>query len=148
MPQTLSLNLVHIIFSTKDRQALVPDELSDPLYTYLAGAARQMDCECFRAGGMPNHVHLALRLAPTRAAAKVVSEIKTGSSIWMKQQGVTRFAWQRGYGLFSVSPADIGKLVRYIETQKAHHRKRSFEDEMRAFFAKYHVEFDERYVWD
>jgi len=97
---------------------------------------------------MPNQVHLALRLPPTQAAAKVVSEIKTGSSIWMKQQGVKKLAWQRGYGLFSVSPADIGVLVRYIENQKAHHRKRSFEDEMRAFFAKYHVEFDERYVWD
>jgi hypothetical protein len=66
----------------------------------------------------------------------------------MKEQGVKNFAWQRGYGLFSVSPADIGALVRYIETQKAHHRKRGFEDEMRAFFAKYHIEFDERYVWD
>jgi REP element-mobilizing transposase RayT len=148
MPQTLSFNLVHLIFSTKDREALIPEEISDPLHAYLAGAARQLDCECFRAGGMRNHVHLALRLAPTRAAAKVVSEIKTGSSIWMKQQGVKNFAWQRGYGLFSVSPADIGALVRYIETQEAHHRKRGFEDEMRAFYAKYHIEFDERYVWD
>ena len=148
MPQTLSFNLVHLIFSTKDRQPSIPQEIADPLHAYLAGATRQLDCECFRAGGMPNHVHLALRLAPTRQASKVVSEIKTGSSVWMKQQGVKNFSWQRGYGLFSVSPADIGALVRYIETQEAHHRKRGFEDEMRAFYAKYHVVFDERYVWD
>jgi len=148
MPQTLSFNLVHVIFSTKDRRALIDDEISDKLHSYLAGTARKLDCECFRAGGMPNHVHLALRLAPTRQAAKVVSEIKTGSSVWMKQQGVKDFAWQRGYGLFSVSPADIRALVRYIETQEAHHRKRGFEDEMRAFYAKYHVAFDERYVWN
>jgi len=148
MPQTLSFNLVHLIFSTKDRRALIPEEISDGLHTYLAGTARKLDCECFRAGGMPDHVHLALRLAPTRQAAKVVSEIKTGSSVWMKQQGVKGFSWQRGYGLFSVSPADIGALVQYIETQEAHHRKRGFEDEMRAFYAKYHVAFDERYVWD
>ena len=148
MPQTLSFNLVHVIFSTKDRQALIPDDLSDGLHAYLAGAARQLDCECFRAGGMSNHVHMALRLAPTRQAARVVSEIKTGSSMWMKQLGVKSFSWQRGYGLFSVSPADIGALIRYIETQETHHRKRGFEDEMRAFYAKYHVAFDERYVWD
>jgi REP element-mobilizing transposase RayT len=148
MPQTLSFNLVHVIFSTKDRRALIRDELSGTLHAYLAGAARKLDCECFRAGGVANHVHLALRLPPTKIAAKVVSEIKTGSSAWMRQQGVKDFAWQRGYGLFSVSPADIGALVGYIETQKAHHSKRGFEDEMRAFYAKYHVQFDERYVWD
>lgn len=148
MPQTLSFNLVHVIFSTKDRQALIPDELSETLHAYLSGAARNLGCECFRAGGVVDHVHLALRLAPTKAAAKTVSEIKTGSSVWMKQKGVKGFAWQRGYGLFSVSPADIGALVQYIETQKAHHRKRGFQDEMRAFYAKYHVAFDERYVWD
>jgi putative transposase len=148
MPQTLSFNLVHVIFSTKNRQALIHDEISDKLHSYLAGTARILDCECFRAGGIVDHVHLALRLAPTRQASKVVSEIKTGSSVWMKQQGVKDFAWQRGYGLFSVSPADIAALVRYIETQKAHHRKRGFQDEMRAFYAKYHVAFDERYVWD
>jgi putative transposase len=148
MPQTLSFNLVHIIFSTKDRRALIADELSSTLHAYLAGVARKLGCECFRTGGVADHVHLALRLPPTKVAAKVVSEIKTGSSIWMKQRGVKDFAWQRGYGLFSVSPAGIGALVRYIEMQRTHHSKRGFEDEMRAFYAKYHVAFDERYVWD
>jgi hypothetical protein len=66
----------------------------------------------------------------------------------MKRQGVEDFAWQRGYGAFSVSPADVGALIRYIEGQEAHHRKRDFQGEMRAFFEKYHVAFDERYVWD
>lgn len=91
---------------------------------------------------------MALRLAPTKIAARIVSEIKTASSAWMKGQGAAQFAWQRGYGLFSVGPADLDALIRYIETQGTHHRKRSFEDEMRAFYEKYHVAFDERYVWD
>lgn len=89
-----------------------------------------------------------MRLAGTRAAAKVVSELKTASSVWMKGQGIAGFAWQRGYGLFSVGPADLGALVRYIDGQKAHHAKRSFEQEIRGFCEKYHVPFDERYVWD
>jgi putative transposase len=148
MPQTLSFNLVHIIFSTRHRAPLIHEDVRTALHAYLAGTARKLDCECFRVGGVADHVHLAVRLASTRTAAKFVSEIKTGSSIWMKQQGVREFAWQRGYGLFSVGPADLDALVRYIDGQAMHHRKRSFQDEMRAFFEKYHIAFDERYVWD
>jgi putative transposase len=148
MPQTLSFNLVHIVFSTKGRSPSIGDAIAADLHAYIAGTARKLDCECFRVGGVADHVHLAMRLATTRMAAKIVSEIKTGSSVWMKEQGVAKFAWQRGYGLFSVGPADIGVLIRYIDEQKAHHRKRSFQDEMRAFFEKYHIAFDERYVWD
>jgi len=148
MPQTLSFNLVHIIFSTKDRRPLITETCEAELHAYLAGVARKLGCECFRAGGVADHVHLAVRLAPTKNAAKIVSEIKTSSSAWMKTQGVGHFAWQRGYGLFSVGPADLGALLGYIDAQKEHHRKRSFQDEMRVFFEKYHVAFDERYVWD
>jgi REP element-mobilizing transposase RayT len=148
MPQTLSFNLVHIVFSTKNRLPLIKTETMSDLHAYLAGTARKLGCDCFRVGGVADHVHLALKLPTTRTAAKIVSEIKTGSSVWMKQQEIAGFAWQRGYGLFSVSPADLGALVQYIDGQEAHHRKRSFQDEMRAFFEKYHIAFDERYVWD
>ena len=133
MPQTLSFNLVHIIFSTKDRKALITDERAAALHAYLAG-------------GVADHIDLAVRLAPTKSAAKVMSEIKTSSSWWMKDQGVKAFAWQ-GYGLFSVSPADVGALLGHIGAQREHHRRRSFQEEMRAFYEKYHVAFDERYVW-
>jgi REP element-mobilizing transposase RayT len=148
MAQTLSLNLVHIVFSTKQRMPLISEEIGPALHAYLAGTARRLDCECFRVGGVQDHVHLALRLASTRTSAKVVSEIKTASSVWMKQQGVTRFAWQSGYGLFSVGPADLGALMQYIDGQRQHHAKRSFQDELRGFCEKYHVAIDERYVWD
>jgi len=148
MAQTLSLNLVHIVFSTKQRMPLINDEIGPALHAYLAGTARKLDCECFRVGGVQDHVHLALRLASTRTSAKVVSEIKTASSVWMKQQGIAKFAWQSGYGLFSVGPADLGALMQYIDGQRQHHAKRSFQDEMRGFCEKYHVALDERYVWD
>ena len=145
MAQTLSMNLVHVIFSTKDRLPLIKD--GPALHAYLAGVGRKLDCECFRVGGMADHVHLALRLASTITAAKLVSELKTGSSLWMKAQGVSGFAWQRGYGLFSVAPAHLDPLCRYIEGQEAHHTTRSFQDELRAICAKCHVALDERYVW-
>jgi len=148
MPQTLSFNLVHVVFSTKNRAPLINDDIGAALHAYMAGTTRKLDCECFRAGGTVDHVHLAVRLGTTKTAAKVVSEIKTGSSIWMKEHGVRQFAWQRGYALFSVSPADVGALLHYIDGQQAHHQKRDFQDEMRAFFEKYHIAFDERFVWD
>ena len=82
--------------------------------------------------------------------SKLISELKTSSSRWLKTQepDLEKFAWQRGYGAFSVSPADAGAMLRYIDAQEVHHRKRSFQDEMRVFFEKYHVAFDERFVWD
>ena len=147
MAQSLSFNLVHAVWSTKERRPWVSEEIGPRLYAYLAEMARGTGCECFRAGGMEDHVHLALRLGVTRTAAKVVSELKTGSSAWMKEEGVAGFAWQRGYGLFSVGPADIGALLRYIDGQRAHHQRRSYQEEMRAFLEKCHVPFDERYVW-
>jgi len=148
MPQTLSFNLVHIVFSTKSRLPLIRDDVAADLHAYIAGTARKLNCECFRVGGIADHVHLAIRLNPTVLAAKIVSEVKTSSSVWMKEHGIPNFAWQRGYGLFSVGPADLDALVQYIDAQKNHHRRRSFQDEMRAFFEKYHVAFDEQYVWD
>ena len=148
MPQTLSFNLVHIIFSTKGRTPSIHDDVLLGLHAYMAGTVRELGCVCVRVGGVADHVHIALRLPPTKMAAKVVSEIKTGATAWMKRQGVEAFAWQRGYGLFSVSPADVDAVVRYIDGQKAHHAKGGFEDELRALCRKYHVELDERYVWD
>jgi REP element-mobilizing transposase RayT len=148
MPQTLSFNLVHVIFSTKNRAPLIDDAILPTHHAYIAGTVRELGCVCVRVGGIDNHVHIALRLPPTKVAAKVISEIKTAATAWMKRQGIAHFAWQRGYGLFSVSPADIDAIVHYIDTQKAHHAKRSFEDELRALCRRYHVELDERYVWD
>jgi REP element-mobilizing transposase RayT len=148
MPQSLSFMLVHIVFSTKDRRPLLNESLRLPLHAYLATVVRDKDCDCFRVGGVADHVHLAVRLHPTKSVAKLLEELKTSSSKWMKAQGVEGFAWQRGYGAFSVGPSDAGALIQYIEGQEAHHRKRDFQEEMRAFFEKYHVVFDERYVWD
>lgn len=148
MPQTLSSLLVHIVFSTKERRPLLGEGVRRDLYSYLAETTRAKKCECFRVGGISDHVHLAVRLHPTMNVAKLVADLKANSSQWLKTQGIRGFAWQRGYGCFSVSPADTAALVAYIDHQEEHHRKRDFKDEMRAFFTKYHVVFDERYVWD
>jgi len=147
MPQSLSLVIIHVIFSTKDRANVLDKDTSRELYLYLATIARNNDCECFRAGGASNHIHLAIRISRTITVAKLIEELKTASSKWLKPH-LANFSWQRGYGAFSVGPSDLPALLAYIDTQEEHHRKHSFEDEFRALLKKYGVDHDERYMWD
>ena len=150
MPQSLSYLLIHIVFSTKDRAPILDASILPDLHAYLATVARNADCECYRVGGVADHVHLAIRISRTITMAQLVEELKTSSSKWLKTQSPTlaRFAWQRGYGAFSVGPSDLEALRNYIDTQEEHHRTHTFQEEYRAFLKRYGVEFDERYVWD
>ena len=150
MQQSLSYLLTHIVFSTKDRTPVLDATVRPALHAYLATVARNVDCECFRVGGVADHVHLAVRLSRTITMAQLIEELKTSSSKWLKTQSLTlaTFSWQRGYGAFSVGPADLNALLHYIDTQEEHHKTRTFQDEYRAFLKKYGIDFDERYVWD
>ena len=150
MPQSLSYLLTHIVFSTKDRAPVLDATVRPALHAYLATVARNVDCECFRVGGVAGHVHLAVRLSRTITMAQLIEELKTSSSKWLKTQSpaLASFAWQRGYGAFSVGPSDLNALLHYIDTQEDHHRTRTFQDEYRTFLKKYGIEYDERYVWD
>lgn len=150
MPQSLSYLLTHIIFSTKDRAPVLDAAVRPALHAYLATVSRNANCECFRVGGMADHVHCAIRLSRTITMAHLIEELKTSSSKWLKTQSpaLAAFAWQRGYGAFSVGPSDLNALLHYIDTQEEHHKTRTFQDEYRAFLKKYGIEYDERYVWD
>jgi len=113
MPQSLSLVIVQIIFSTKDRFPCLDPSTRPRLHAYLATVARNAKCEGYRVGGTADHVHLAVRLSRTTAIAGLVEELKTSSSKWLKTQRpeLRRFAWQRGYGAFSVTPDELQALV-------------------------------------
>jgi REP element-mobilizing transposase RayT len=150
MPQSLSFLLIHVIFSTKDRRPIHDVSILPSLHAYLATVARNAGCDCYRSGGVADHVHLAIRLSRTTATSRLVEELKTSSSKWLKTQSpsLAKFAWQRGYGAFSVGPTDLPALIHYIDTQDTHHQKHTFQDELRAFLAKYGMEGDEKYIWD
>jgi REP element-mobilizing transposase RayT len=150
MPQSLAFVLVHVVFSTRDRAPLLALSVRPALYAYLATVARNAKCECYRLGGVADHVHVAIRLSRTATVAEVVELLKSSSSKWLKIQSpnLSKFAWQRGYGAFSVGPADLKSLIRYIDSQETRHRKQKFQDEFRAFLKKYGMDFDERYLWD
>lgn len=150
MPQSLSFNLVHLVFSTKDRKPCLEPEVRTPLHAYLATIARNTNCECYRVGGVADHVHLAIRLSRTLTLAKLVEEVKVSSSKWIKTQSpdLHDFSWQRGYACFSVDTKDLPRLCGYIDRQEEHHQVKSFQEEYRELLAEAGIEFDERYVWD
>jgi len=150
MPQSLAKVIVHIVFATKDRVAFLTPALRGELHPYMATLVRSHDCECHRVGGTADHVHLAVGLGREMTVAGLINELKTASSKWIKTKSpdLAQFAWQRGYGVFSVSPQHLNDLLGYIDRQEEHHRSLTFQEEYRRFLQQYQLTFDERYLWD
>lgn len=151
MPQSLAKILIHTVFSTKDRRPFLRDQtVREELHRYLGGILHNQDCQPVIVGGVEDHVHLLSTLSRTCAPAEMVKEIKRGSSIWLKTKGpeLADFAWQNGYGIFSIGFSQIETVKTYIAAQEEHHKEVSFQDEFRSLLKRYEIEFDERYVWD
>jgi putative transposase len=148
MPQSLARNVVHLIFSTKNRQPLLVPELREGIFPYMAGTLRGIECPAIQLGGMADHVHILFVLSKNLKLTKAVEEVKKSSSIWAKEHGAPEFYWQGGYGAFSVSASNEDKVVEYIRRQEEHHSEMTFQTEFRKFLKKHRIEWDERYVWD
>ena len=150
MPQSLDSVILHLVFSTKKRVPFLNGGIRDEVHRYLAETARRLGSIVYRVGGVEDHVHFALTLPRTIAVSRLVKELKVESSNMVKRrpEGDRGFAWQAGYGVFSISHTHREGLVRHIETQEEHHRTVSFQDEFRALLAKHEMEWDEAYVWD
>jgi REP element-mobilizing transposase RayT len=148
MPQSLARNVIHLIFSTKNREPFITPSLRENLFAYMAGTLNTLKCPAISVGGVSDHVHILFCLARTVALCDAVEEVKKGSSKWMKEQGVPLFYWQNGYGAFSVCPSIEAKVIDYIANQEEHHKIKTFQDEYREFLEKHRIEWDEKYVWD
>jgi len=147
MAQTLTRLLVHAVFSTKNREAMIVGSVAAELHRYLCGIARNHESPVLVIGGMPDHVHLLISQSKNIALADLMMHLKKDSSKWMKTKGIAEFAWQEGYGAFTIGESQVEALTRYIQTQAEHHRERSFQDELRTLLEKYGVAFDEKLVW-
>ncbi len=150
MPQSLVHNYMHIIFSTKDRYPFIDKNISEQLYSYLGGICKNLECNPIIIGGHKDHIHILCLLSRKIALMKLIEELKSHSSKWIKTKNMTyqNFYWQRGYGGFSVNPTEIGIVEKYILEQDIHHSKKTFQDEYRAFLNKYKIKYDEKYIWD
>lgn len=148
MSQTCGNIVLHFIFSTKERQPLITREIRADLFAYLGGIIREMRGIALIINGIPDHVHVLVRIRPVHSPAEIARVIKTNSSRWIHQKWHINFAWQAGYGVFSVSESNVPVVTEYIANQEMHHRKRSFQEELVAFLKKNNVSFDERYIWN
>jgi REP element-mobilizing transposase RayT len=151
MSQSLAKNLVHLVYSTKHRMKWILELSQESLWAYQAGIFRDWDSPAIVMGGVDDHVHALFLLSKNHALKKIVEEVKKGSSKWMKTAegtGNQDFAWQGGYGAFSVSQSNEPEVKKYIQNQAEHHRKMTFQDELRALLRKHGIEFDECYLWD
>jgi REP element-mobilizing transposase RayT len=120
------------------------------MHAYLGGTLNELDSPVLTVGGPADHVHILCALSKNMAVSEVIGKVKRSSSKWVKTKGraLKKFAWQNGYGVFSVSQSQVERVRSYIHTQEDHHRRKTFQDEFRALLESYHVDFDERYVWD
>lgn len=150
MPQSLSSILIHLVFSTKNREPYITTEIEPELHAYLAAVFRESSSPALTINGTANHVHTLFTLSRTVTVAEIAEEVKKRSSKWAKTKGgaYRNFQWQSGYGAFSVSQSNVAAVKKYIARQKEHHRRKTFEEEYRSFLEKYGVAYDERYVWD
>jgi len=150
MPQSLACVLVHIVFSTKNRIRWIAPDVEAELHAYIGGICKNAGSPALSVGGTEDHVHILSSLGRTRSLSELLQEIKTGSSKWIKTKGsdYTGFHWQDGYAAFSIGRSGEEAVRRYIAGQKEHHRRVSFQDELRGILRRYGVEYDERYIWD
>lgn len=149
MAQTFTSLLLHIVFSTKDREDLIPAALEPQLYAYMGGIVKRQGGCLMSAGGTANHVHLLVSHSKSIAVSTSLEDLKKDSSKWIKTKDARlhSFFWQTGYGAFSIGQSAVPKLKRYIANQKEHHKKVSFQDELLAILRKYDVPYDPRFIW-
>ena len=146
MPHSYSQNIVHIIFSTKNRRKIIPKEFQPTLWAYIAGVCKNHEIHVEAIGGTNDHIHLLIRVPAAMSVAKAIRTIKSNSSKWMNDQG-RRFEWQEGYAAFSVSASLVARVARYIHTQEAHHKRMTFDAEFVAILKKHGVKFDPNFVF-
>jgi putative transposase len=150
MPQSLVKILIHTVFSTKNRVDLISPEIENDLFRYFHGIIENNNSKLILANGTKNHVHLLISLGKSLSISELIGDIKRDSSVWIKKQDsqFSNFHWQEGYGAFSVGQTQVDEVMKYIANQKEHHKQKTFDNEMRSFYRKYGIDFDERYVWD
>ena len=151
MPQSLANILLHIVFSTKQRQPYLKSPIvRQGLIGYLIGTLRNIECPSLEMNCVEDHIHILCQLSRKISVAKLVEDVKTSSSKWIKLEysELSEFHWQAGYGAFSVSQSNVKYVRKYIANQEERHKTRTYQDEFRTFLCVQGLEWDERYVWD
>ena len=141
--------IIHYVFSTKNREKIMTIELQERLWAYMGGIAKGNNMKALAIGGIEDHVHMLISLPVTISISKAIQLIKGRSSKWVHDTfpDFNKFKWQEGYGAFSVSASQIKIIIAYINRQKEHHFKESFQDEYISVLEEHDIDYDKHYVW-
>src|SRR5438045_6765612 len=150
MSRTYANLLTHLVFSTRDREPFIVTNLKGELYAYLGGLTRELKGKAYGINGTEDHVHMLVSLPPVVSTSDALRFLKSNSSGWIHDRWPRRraFAWQLGYGAFSVSKSSVSQVIKYIDNQESHHRRLTFKEEFVDFLIKHGIEYDGRYLWD
>lgn len=147
MASTLTCALVHFIFSTKNRSPLVTAEIQPALFAFIGGICEGQGCVLRAAGAADDHVHLLISLGKETSMSSIMMHVKKDSSRWMNEREGRRFAWQDGYGAFSIGFSQVPAVRAYLAKQREHHRRVTFMEEFEGFLQRYEVDYDQRFLW-
>lgn len=147
MPHTYTNLLYHIVFSTKDRFPFIKAEFEERLFEYIGGTIRGIGGICLEIGGVEDHLHILTKLKPTLHVSKFLEKLKPSVTKWARATIHPKFEWQDGYGAFSVGESQVTGVRNYIRNQKEHHKKQTFEEEIKGMLTHAGIEFNERYLW-
>jgi len=149
MPNTYTQIHIHVVFAVQNRISLIQKEWRDRLYQYLIAIIQNHDHKVLSIGGTPDHIHILFGFRPTQSLSELMQNVKRNSSEWVNKENLVigRFSWQEGYGAFSYSKSQIPQVIRYIENQEEHHRKRTFIEEYKKILIDFGLEYDERYIF-
>jgi len=150
MPGTFSQVYIQYVFAVKGRENLIRPAFEEEVYKYIAGLIRNKEQKPLAVNGMPDHIHVLVGLRPSMRISDLVRDIKNNSSNFINEKGwlKQKFSWQEGYGVFSYSESNYGKVIDYIKNQKRHHEKRTFRQEYTLLLKKFNVLFDEKYLFE
>ncbi|MGI9069160.1 MAG: IS200/IS605 family transposase [Pyrinomonadaceae bacterium] len=150
MANTFSQIYIQTVFAVSNRLSSIQPEFKEDLYKYITGIVTNQKQKLITINGMPDHLHILIGLKPSMALADLVREIKSDSSNFINKNKWVRgkFSWQEGYGAFSYGHSQLDTIIRYIQNQEKHHKRRSFKDEYLAWLKKYEIPFEEKYVFE
>ncbi|MDD2636556.1 MAG: IS200/IS605 family transposase [Bacteroidales bacterium] len=149
MANTYTQIHIHAVFAVKNRACIINNTWQDELYMYISGIVSKNNHKLLIINGMPDHIHMLFGLRPAQSLSDLMQDIKGSSSVWINEKGFVRneFSWQAGYGAFSYAKSDLPTVIRYIENQKQHHKKKNFTDEYKSLLQEFEIDYDEKYIF-
>ena len=147
---TYSQIYIQIVFAVKNRQALISNEWDVELYKYITGIVQNKGQKMLAVNGVADHIHILIGMKPTCCLSDLVREIKKASNAFIKEKKLTpyKFEWQEGYGAFSYSHSALNNVIKYVNNQKEHHKKKSFREEYKDFLIRFKIEHEDQYLFD